>query len=277
MALKTLLVCLIDRDSADAVMACALPLARAHDAHLIGLHVLEAMVVYPGIAMHVPPDALAVFNANQHEEAAAIEAVFRKHTDAEDFVSEWRLVKGASTTAADRIIESARAADLVLMPNATAEHDQSHQVQASVIRESGRPVVVVPPGFSGDTVGTNAVIGWSETREATRAIHDYLQLADDAAEASILRVTGAATDELRDHAIVELAAEFDRHGIRTQASVSTRDGRDVAGVLMAHAFERGADLIVTGAFGHSRAYDFVIGSVTYGLLRDATIPVLFSA
>jgi nucleotide-binding universal stress UspA family protein len=55
---------------------------------------------------------------------------------------------------------------------------------------------------------------------------------------------------------------------------STGDG--VAAVLNTVAFETGADLIVTGAFGHSKAYDFVIGATTYALLNSAKLPVLFS-
>ncbi|MBT8412810.1 MAG: universal stress protein, partial [Boseongicola sp.] len=56
-----------------------------------------------------------------------------------------------------------------------------------------------------------------------------------------------------------------------------RAGAEVAEVLMKQAFEQGADMIVTGAFGHSRVYDFVIGAVTHNLLKDAKLPVLFSA
>lgn len=276
MALKTLLVCLTDLESADAVMACAVPLARAHNAHLVGLHALEALIVYPGVAVHLPPEAYTAISKVRREEAEAIKAIFDRHTRAEDIAAEWRLLHAGTSMGADRIIECAQAADLIIMPNATTMEDQSDRTQARVIRESGRPVIIVPPGFKGESVGKRLVFGWSNTREATRAAHDLLGVAQPGSELTILRVANAAGDELEDVSLVELAKTYDRHGLRVQMAHCDVDKEGIAGTLLKHAFEEGADLIVTGAFGHSRAYDFVIGAVTYGLLRDAEIPVLFS-
>ncbi|MBY4893875.1 universal stress protein [Rhodobacteraceae bacterium N5(2021)] len=276
MALKTLLVCLIDPESAEAAMSCAVSLARAHNAHLVALHTLEALVVYPGVAIHLPPEVYARHTEAQMEQAAIIEKIFHKHTDNEDIVAEWRLLKASSTTIVDRIIESARAADVVVMPNATKAEDQNREVQARVIRESGRPVLVVPPNFTDTDVGKRIVLGWSETREATRGAHDLLNVAQSGAEISVLRVGDASADELRDHGLVDLATMYDRHGLRAQMAHVEAGSGGIAGAVLKCAFENGADMIVTGAFGHSRAYDFVFGAVTSGLLRHAEIPVLFS-
>lgn len=276
MALKTILACLIDEESADAVMSCAVVLARAHDAHLVALHTLEAMVVYPGVAIHLPPEVYTNFSTAEMEKAAAIEAIFRKHTDQEVFVSEWRNLKAGSTTIVDRIIESARTADVVVMPNATMAEDQKRVVQARVIRECGRPVMVVPPGYVEGDVGKRIVLGWSDTREATRAAHDLLNVAQDGAEVDVVRVGDTAGDELRDFDLVDFANVFDRHGFRAAVVHKDAGSGGVAEALLKHAFEQGADLVVTGAFGHSRAYDFVFGAVTNGLLKEAEIPVLFS-
>lgn len=276
MGMKTLLVCLIDPESAEAVMSCAVPLARAHSAHLIALHTLEALVVYPGVAIHLPPDVYTRHSETQKEAAAAIEAIFRKYTDNEDIVSEWRLLKASSTTIADRIIESARAADVVMMPNATVAEDQSREVQARVIRDSGRPVLVVPPTLAEGDIGKRIVLGWSDTREATRAAHDLLTVAQGGADISVLRVGAPPGDELRDHELVDLASMYDRHGLKAQMAHCDAGSGGIAEALLKFAFENGADLVVTGAFGHSRAYDFVFGAVTNGLLKKAEIPVLFS-
>lgn len=276
MSVKTILVCLTDEPSAQSAMACAVAIARTHGAHLIGLHVMEAPILYPGIAMHIPEAALAAFSQSQKDLADGIKAVFERHTHAEDFPSEWRLVKGDARSVVDRIIESARPADLVVMPNATTGFDQSDHVQAKVIREAGRPVIIAPTHFSGDTVGTKIVVGWSDTREATRAAHDVLQLAKAGSEVAILRVSDEAADELHDFKMVELAALFDRHGLSVETVRRDPQGKEVAETLLQFAFETGTDLIATGAYGHSRAYDFVIGSMTRGLLRQAKLPVLFS-
>ena len=278
MALKTILACLMNRETADAVLRCAVPLARAHDAHLIGLHTLEALLVYPGIAMHVPDGAFAGFNENQKVEAAAIETIFRRHTVNEDFVSEWRLTKTEATSAADRIVESAFAADIVIMPKeeGSAVRGDQHHAQEHVIRKGGRPVIIIPPDFNGSLVGQKTVLGWSNTREAARAAHDLLAVAQPGSEISIVRVDGER-DELTDFSIVDLATTYDRHGLHTKTLQQNKGPNSISDLLLKVAFEQGADLLATGAFGHSRAYDFVMGAVSYSLLRTARMPVLFSA
>ena len=62
MGLSTILVCLTTSEHADTLMKFAVPFARKHNAHLVGLHTVEALMVYPGIAMHVPEPAFAEFN-----------------------------------------------------------------------------------------------------------------------------------------------------------------------------------------------------------------------
>ena len=145
-----------------------------------------------------------------------------------------------------------------------------------VIRNSGRPVIVVPLDYEGPEIGSNVVLGWSDTREATRAAHDLLIVAENGASVTVLRVGGEASDALSDSDGIDLSEALSRH--RLKPTLERRDpvGHSVAEVLNQTAFEKGADLIVTGAFGHSRAYDFVLGATTYALLKEAKLPVLFS-
>ena len=278
MAPKTILVCLTTPDHADTLLKVAVPLARKHGAHLIGLHTVEALVVYPGIAMHIPDTAFASFNESQKEEAEAIKAVFEKHTGPEDFVSEFRLVRAEAQAASERMIESARAADLVIMSHEDKNSDRydHRHAQTQVIRESGRPVIVVPLEYDGPEIGANILLGWSDTREAARAAHDMLGLADEGATLTVLRVGKGPQDAFKDSDAIDMAEMYARHGLKPTLVHRDPMGDSIADVLQNVAFEEGADLIVTGAFGHSRAYDFVLGATTYALLRDQKLPVLFS-
>ncbi len=278
MAPKTILVCLTTPDHSDTLLKVAIPLARKHGAHLIGLHTVEALLVYPGIAMHIPDTAYASFKESQKQEADAIRAVFEKHTKPEEFVSEFRMVRAEAQSASERMIESARAADLVIMSHEdrnSERYDHRH-AQTHVIRESGRPVIVVPLGYDGPEIGANILLGWSDTREAARAAHDMLDLTHEKAELTVLRVGPATQDAFKDSDAIDMTEMYARHGLK--ATLEHRDpmGDSIADVLQQVAFEKGADLIVTGAFGHSRAYDFVLGATTYALLRDQKLPVLFS-
>jgi nucleotide-binding universal stress UspA family protein len=278
MSPKTILVWLTAPEHAETLLKVAVPLARKHGAHLVGLHILEALIVYPGIAIHVPDSAFAAFNENQKQEAAAVKSLFIKHTEAEEFVSEFRLVRAESQSAAERMIESARAADLVIMAHEdrnSDSHDQRH-AQSMVIRESGRPVIVVPSQYDGPEIGKNILLGWSDTREAARAAHDMLGVADPGAELTVLRVGATSKDAFKDSDAIDMAELFARHGLKPTLEHRDTMGDTIAEVLGNVAFEKGADLIVTGAFGHSKAYDFVIGATTYALLKNQSIPVLFS-
>ncbi len=277
MPVKTILVCLTTKEHCDALLRAAVPLARKHGAHLIGLHTLEALVVYPGIAMHIQDDVFRAFNASQVEESDAIEEIFKRHTQAEDFVSEYRVLPAASTTASERLIESARAADIVIMAHEDKETDRFDQrrAQSEVIRYSGRPVIVVPLDFDGPDLGANLLLGWSDTREAARAAHDLLTIADPGAKITVLRVGEKQSDALTDSRAIDVSETLARHGHNVSVQHTDYGGKDVADALMRVAFEEGADLIVTGAFGHSRAYDFVLGATTHALLKGATMPVMF--
>ena len=275
---KTILVCLTTREHAATLMKAAVPLARRTGAHLVGLHTLEALEVYPGIAVHVPDSAFKAFNDSQKEAADAIEETFNSFTQAEDFVSEFRLLRAQSTTASERMIESARAADLVIMAHEDREADRFDQrrAQADVIRQGGRPVIVVPLDYDGPEIGHKVLLGWSETREAARAAHDMLTVMPPASEIVVLRVRNSVMNEMQDTDMLDVTTALARHGHKVSLRHLTQAGQAIAKVLTDCAFEEGADLVVTGAFGHSTAYDFVVGATSKALLRDAKVPILLS-
>ena len=193
MTIKTILACLTDEKQSVTVLNAAVLLARRHSAHLIGLHTLEAITVNPGIAMHVTGVVMADFDRAEAEQADKIREIFEQRTHSEDFVSEWRLERTETTSAAARILESSRAADLVVVAQQDPEGPRAgdHDLQERLIRGSGRPVLVVPHDFDGDTVGDNVPVGWSPTREATRAAHDALTLVAPGRDVAVLTVARA--------------------------------------------------------------------------------------
>lgn len=280
MTVGTILVSLTTPQAAERVLGTACALARRHNAHLIGLHSKESIAIYPGIAMHMALPDLDAFERAQEEQAQKVRKIFDDHTKGEDFVSEWRYVHAASMSAADRIIDHARAADLLVMAQEDPETDRVDQanIQSRAIRETGRPVLVIPYAGSFAEIGAHALVGWSPTREAARAAHDAIPLLSPGGRASILTAHPAhEKDALAQDTARELALCYDRNGIKAEVVDRTDDGIAIGNVLLNEAFERGCDMIVTGAFGHSRLYDFVIGATTSHLLGSMTVPVLFSS
>lgn len=279
MTIRTILASLSTPERSRDVLTAAIALARKSNAHLIGLHVTEAMTVYPGIALHMVGPAIEQYEASQAESAAEVKAVFDSMTDGLEFVAEWRLERAEVMPAPDRTLESSRAADIIVVaqPDPAAGHTVDDDLAEMLIRRSGRPVLMAPRGYKGGDIGSKLLIGWSGSREATRAAHDALTLADDSAEAFVLTVArGGMPDPLAEQTALDLAQALARHGLAATTVQRSTTGGDIVAILNREALERGADLIVTGAFGHSRMYDFVIGAVTRDLLEKATLPVLFS-
>ncbi|MEO1492664.1 MAG: universal stress protein [Pseudomonadota bacterium] len=279
MPVRTVLVCLTTEANTPSLLSAAAAVARQGNAHVICLHTIEALEVYPGIAMHVTAPMAAQFQAVQQEQADAIKAMVDALAEREDFVVEWRLLKARSVSAADRMLETAYGVDLVIMAQEARGQDRPDQkgVQEAVIRNSGRPVLVIPQGYQADTIGHTLMIGWSPTPEAARAAHDALALAQSGAQAHILVAAsgaepGAATLDTAE----EMAVGLERHGVTANLIPLALTGGSVAAALQDQAEQNGADVIVTGGFGHSWLYDFVIGAVTHELLSKMRLPVLFS-
>ena len=274
----TLLACLTTQTATPAVLRAAGAVARRTAAHVTGLHTIAAIEIYPGIAVHIPGEAHEGFNCAQKDEAEAIEKQFEAFSDDDAFTVGWRLIQADSVSAADRMVESALTSDLVLIAQ-EAEDDRPDQRGAieALIRQSGRPVIVVPRDWEGETLGQSLLVGWSATRESARAVHDAIAIAAPGAAVHIL-VAGSdeGTRSAEMDTAKQLAAKLDRLGFEANVIGEETPYRAIAAVLQDTAEEQGADLIVTGAFGHSRIYDFVLGAVTTELLQDLRFPVLFS-
>lgn len=278
MTYKTILVSLTTEHNAERLSRAACYLARRFDAHIIGLHTRQSMHVHPGVSVHLTPDVIDMFHEAQDRQSDAIRAIFEAQTQAEGIAGEWSLVDAASDTAGMRHVEHARYADLVLMSQADPEHDRTDQaeIQREVIEGAGCPVIVLPNAGSFDSFGTKAMIGWSATREAARAVHDAIPFMQGG-EATIMWVShsGDPTDHLETTAEA-VAANLRRHDIAATVSRWQNSSIAIGDALLNEAFESGCDMIVSGAFGHSRFYDFVIGATTSHLLEHMTVPVLFS-
>ena len=275
----SILAALTTEAATPSVLKVAEVIARRAPVHVTGLHTLGAIAIYPGIAIHIPAPAHESFNNAQTAQAEAIKVMFDDFADDDAFSSRWRLIQADSINAADRMVESALTADLVVIAQEDRDSDRPDQRGApeALIRRSGRPVIVVPRGWESPTLGKSIVIGWSATRESARAAHDAVALAEPGATIHILVADPSPTSRSEEmDTAKELAAKLDRLGFEANVIAAEVSYRTIAEALQDAADEHGADLIAVGAFGHSRIYDFVMGAVTTELLENERRPVLFS-
>ena len=141
--------------------------------------------------------------------------------------------------------------------------------------ESGAPMLILPPGWTGEKVGDDIVIAWNGGREALRAVHDAMPFLEKARKVTAFCFSSRPSD-LRASAVM-LVEHLDRHGVAANISDWTNTG-DLTAIeaLFASLDTQEADLIVAGAFGHSRLYEGLFGGVSLDLMRQQSLPVLMS-
>lgn len=176
---------------------------------------------------------------------------------------------------ADVAAAEARLRDLTLIP-LIAGSDSGAAMAEAVVFGSGRPCLLLPAGDA-RPAGLDAIaIAGDFSRAAARAVHDALPLLRRAGQVRVLTVTGEKVIRTR-HTAADLVAYLDRHDIAaTIVDEVASAGRPVGEVLDAYAAETAVDLLVMGAYGHSRVREFVLGGATRAVIRTATVPTLLS-
>lgn len=189
---------------------------------------------------------------------------------------EWR---AALAPPARYITREARAADLLVVGAPAGGILADPMVQLDIpdlVMQAGRPVLVVPPNvpplrFHG------AIVAWKDTREARRAASDALPLLRHCASVTVAAIEEGGEENLAQsrQGVDDVAAWLRRHGIAAQGLAMLSFG-DPASQLETIAAEHGADVIVAGAYGHSRFSEWVFGGVTRHLLTRVPRCLLLS-
>ena len=276
MNIKTLALALFSAPEADWLARTGCELTRALDAHVIGVHPSEPILVY---SMGLEPLVLPAYEDWQRQTATGIKDAFETALRLSGVPGEYRSQSALPAGAETYLLSSLRGADLVVMAPEQAQYDTPSvkRLRAQAIRQSGRPVLLMPKAAPLAGLAKKLLIGWSDTREATRAAHDALALAEEGAEIELLLIgRDAGAEGTPAGSREDLAAALDRRGYKVSLVDNAPSGSDIGPELLRIARSRGSDLVVTGAFGHSQLYDFVIGAVTSHLLASTDLPVLLS-
>jgi nucleotide-binding universal stress UspA family protein len=142
---------------------------------------------------------------------------------------------------------------------------------------TGRPVLVVPYAFERRPAGRHVMIAWNASREAARAVNDALPLLRRASHVHVVALSPVRSATAHgEEPGADIALYLARHGVKVTVSRDDAPEVDTGNLLLSRAFDLSADLIVMGAWGHSRLREFVLGGVTRTLLESMTVPVLMS-
>lgn len=264
MAYKTLMVHLEVGSSNAALLQFTFDLARRLDAGVIGIAAdqLAKLLYADGYA---PASVVLQDIEDLKKTIEATEAQFRVALQGIAPL-EWRS-SFSFDPLADYVANEARGADLVITatPNDASLLKADHHAHVGdLVLRAGRPVLVVPPNATAQRF-ERVLVGWKDTREARRAIVDALPFLTTATRVIVAEVAPADHIAAAGERLDRIVAWLRRHQVAAEATVVTSTGDDAA-QLEAIAAGHNVDLVVAGAYGHSRLREWVLGGVTRDLL-----------
>jgi nucleotide-binding universal stress UspA family protein len=267
-------------DSAEATKArvgFAVALAKEHGAHLIGI-AFAPIALLPLYGADVGfADMSEVLESVKSQGAKALQA-FEASAKATGVTAEVRLMQGMSDEFPNDFARAARQADLAILgqPRDGDPLIGQYALVERCLFASGRPVIIVPASPEKLALKGVVVAAWDGSAEAARAINDAMTFLKQAARVVLVVGVTGAQDEEDGPEIDDMVAHLKRRGIMVEAMrVKTGEG-DIGRLLLTTAKTLGADLMVMGAFHHSRWREFILGGVTLTVLEEATIPLIMA-
>ena len=198
---------------------------------------------------------------------------FRRIAGADHRKLQWRAMMQFPSEA---LTCEARSADLVIIGRDQAPGDAYNSLNpGAAILGAGRPVLLVPEKVD-SLRAENIVVGWKETREARRAILDALPFLQEATRVTIVEVCGPGEEATAQSHLDDVAKYLSRHRIGGGPRVILQQEGSGAAQLIQLAADEKADLLVTGAYGHSRLGEWIFGGMTRDLLARSPICCLMS-
>ena len=278
MSFKTLLTVLTDPAKVTETLNSAVLLAAREDAHLdvlsLGIDRTQLGYSYIGgaaVLAQVSMDRAA-------EDAETLDAAARTILNRQDvrWAAEAAVAQLGSLGAI--VSTKARFADLVLLPHPYGKDSTSdaEAVLEAVLFEGNAPVLLLPRTLLSDTVGKRVVIGWNQGREAMAAVRCALPWLKQADLVNIVVVDPPNYGPERSDPGGALCQMLVRHGVKAEVSVLAKTMPSISEVLVRHVRDQNADLLVMGAYGHSRFREAILGGATRDMLELAQGPVFLA-
>jgi nucleotide-binding universal stress UspA family protein len=249
-------------------------LAKRVDSRLTGMYVTGLPATQAFADLDGWAQLLDAYLTAQRAEALKAEHAFRQEIGRLNLPGDWHCREADMT---EGVIDLARLHDLVVMGQSNPDALANGLRPGEVVMAAGRPALIVP--YAGEFVelGRHILVAWNGTREAARALHDAMFLIEGAEAVTVLEIDPPAAADvnpgLRARHVVDALA---RRGVAAKAETTVSGGTPVADIILSMAADLTADLVVMGAWGHSRLSEYVFGGASRGVLSEMTVPVLMS-
>jgi nucleotide-binding universal stress UspA family protein len=287
--IKTILVAVSGGEGDRSVLETALALAQPLEAHLDVYHLRVTPDESAALTPHVDfaqgralTEAMNQLERDAETKSAGSACLFREFCERNGIriIDQGPATGGVSASfleekdeGVQRLIFQARHRDLVVVGRPHA-HGTRRSVAGHLLMASGRPVVIAPSVVKPASEGGVIMVGWKETPEAARAIGAAMPILKNARRV-VLAVVADADPAPTAGAAENMARQLNWHGIHAEINV-IKAGRSVAELLHDAAEAAHADLLVIGAYGHSRVRELIYGGVTEALLDGASLPIFLA-
>jgi len=279
MSYKDLLVVLGSDTASRGRVALAAALAERFAAHLVGLYPLPVPDVPRAFGYYSPSLFDPIFRELREKAQEVCDKerqAFEHAASLRGLSAEWRVTEGLE---ADPAVH-ARYVDLTILGQLDPDGGDPEAFRPRpelVALASGRPILAVPYAGQFETVGRRVLIGWNATREATRAVNDAMPLLAAADVVTVLTIDAReGPDAHGELPGADISLHLARHGVKAAIERTVSADVPVGDVLLSRAADLGADLLVIGAYGHSRMRELLLGGATRSILQSMTVPVLMS-
>jgi nucleotide-binding universal stress UspA family protein len=280
-AMKSLLTILTETTQTTAQIAAAVAFARAHDAHLdvLALGVDATPVSYGqfGTSMAIIQVAVERAQAQATELAKAARALLTPEGIDLKWAVEEQIAQSGGI--AELVGMRARLCDLVILPR---PYGEGRSVDAEVVLECAlfdghAPVLVVPEaGLGAAATPSRVVVAWNQSVESMAAVRAALPLLKRAESVSLAVINPASHGAESSDPGGLLCQMLSRHGVHVDVAVLAKTMPRVTDVLNRHIIDTGSDLLVMGAYGHSRLREALFGGATREMLEMCPVPLLMA-
>lgn len=274
MPLKSILAAFSGDPESCKALSLALLLQRRHEAHLTGMVWHGRVPLEARHRAYVSRDVAEMLASRDDEAARAVRTDFEARVAAHGDPARSSFIDLHEMEDIS-LPECARTHDLVVMSRHAAEVGHEHaEVRPDVIAlRSGRPIVTVPEGFS-DSLPEHMLLAWDGKRAAARALGDMLHVIGGVRKVTVLTVApapagGAAAGD-------DLLALLALHGIEARRLWRDASRQRITRTILDTCVETGADMLVMGAYEHSKFSEDLWGGVTRDILGEARLPVMMS-
>ncbi len=278
MAYKSLLTIVTRPDLPASTLTAAIALARAHDAHLellcLGIDRTQVAYYTAGATIALPIELFDV----ARDTAKQIEAAVLARMAGEDIRWSCDSTVAQLGTLTEAVSNRARYCDLVILPRpfGAQSGEEDRNVVEAALFDGQAPVLIIPDGAVLSSAPQRIVVAWNQGVEALHAVRQAMPFLCDAKRVNVAVIDPPRHSPERSDPGGALAQMLARHGVHIEVSVLARTMSQISVILQRHAADQNADMLVMGAYGHSRFREAILGGATHDMLEGAELPVFLA-